>query len=232
MSKYDKKFLISGCGMSWGGQERKTWINIWRLAGADIIDCCGPAVSNQYIVNEAVKQIIVHQESVTDLILQLTALGKLDVEITPERKQVLVDPDTKRNFLHNSFWPSSMSREHESKQSYYRWLWSPSLEIQDLYTKLILLSSFCREHNIRLHIHQGYAIPWPTDSYVDLINICPFLPYNWNDEYTASPYYADHDHSNSVPCLAFQFKLAERLAKHHHPELVDFIVKMLAKSKL
>ena len=112
MSLSNKKFLVSGCGFSWSGQERKTWVNILRAVGVDLVDVGGPAVSNQWIINRAFQQLLANQFD--HVIIQLTSLGKLDVEINAER-QHLVNNDSLRNFVVDGIWPSSHSQEHPAK---------------------------------------------------------------------------------------------------------------------
>jgi hypothetical protein len=48
----NKKILISGCGFSFSKQERKTWVNVLKSVGVNIVDVGGPAVSNQWILNK------------------------------------------------------------------------------------------------------------------------------------------------------------------------------------
>ena len=108
MSKSDKKLLVSGCGITFSGQTSKTWVNILSVAGADIIDVGAPAVSNQWIINRAFLQLEADPE-IKKAIIQLTAIGKLDVEIDDERVKVLVEPDSIRDFTVDNVWPSSFS---------------------------------------------------------------------------------------------------------------------------
>ena len=91
MSKLNKKFLISGCGLSFGGQERKTWVNIFRAAGVKLTDVGGPAVSNQWILNKAI--LALYDCQYDAVIIQLSGIGKLDVEINGERYNELVVND-------------------------------------------------------------------------------------------------------------------------------------------
>ena len=135
MSK--QKILISGCGLSYSGQERKVWTNILKIAGANIIDVAGPAVSNQWILDQAFITLL-NDNTITDAVIQLTSLGKLDVEVNLVRELALVKPDTIRNFIHQGIWPSSASQEHLSKKLWYEYLYSPNLEQQELFCKVLL----------------------------------------------------------------------------------------------
>jgi len=222
MSLSNKKYLVSGCGLSFGGQERKTWVNIFRTSGADITDVGGPAVSNQWILNKLILALFEnHYDSV---IIQLTSLGKLDVEVDPERVEQLVRPDTIRNFTHQGVWPSSASLEHPSKQLWNQWLFSPSLEIEELVCKLLLIDNYCQQHHIRLQVYQGYDIPW-SDTNRSTVGHIVNTDKNLYDAYPDSEYYQYHDHSNTVPCLLYQFELAEQIAQECCPEILDRIKK-------
>ena len=66
----NKKVLVSGCGFSFGGQERKTWVNVLKSVGVNIVDVGGPAVSNQWILNQAFLKLL-EDESINQVILQL-----------------------------------------------------------------------------------------------------------------------------------------------------------------
>lgn len=227
MSKLNKKFLISGCGISWSGQERKTWVNILRAAGLKITDVGGPAVSNQWILNKAILELWnSHYDTV---IIQLTSLGKLDVEVNSERIAELVNKDSIRNFTYKGVWPSSASDDHESKKLYYKWLASPNLEIEDITCKLLLLSMLCKKNNINLYVYQGYDIPWSIEQKNLLADILVDSNSLYND-YPNSIHYQYHDHSNTVPCLSYQFELAKRISVTCCPEIIERITLMLAKS--
>lgn len=223
MFRLNRKILVSGCGISWTGQPRRTWAHVLRTTGLDIVDVGGPAVSNQWIINQAVAAAASGQY--THIILQLTNTGKLDVEVNDERRQELVNTDSVRNFcIEDKVWPSSMSQEHESKKLYYKWLHSPGLETQDIATKLYLLHEYCNNNAIKLIPFQGYSINW-TDSDKKLIHHLIYIDDNCWDDYEASEYWKRHDHSqgNTVPCLAYQIKLAKNLATLHFPDIVSKI---------
>ena len=145
MSLSNKKLLVSGCGFSWSGQKKITWPKLLYVTGTKITDVGGPAVSNQWVINRIVEEL--YKNSDYDIvILQLTSTGKLDVDINrPDQLSELVEKDSIRNFVYNNVWPSSHSKDHESKQLYYQWLESPRLEIQDLWCKLIMLNNYCKQ---------------------------------------------------------------------------------------
>lgn len=229
MSKLNKKFLISGCGLSFGRQERKTWVNVFKAAGVNLVDVGGPAVSNQWILNKAI--LALHDCQYDAVIIQLSSIGKLDVEINDERFDELVVNDPIRNFTYQNIWPSSASDAHLSKQLYYKWLVSPTLETEDLLCKLILLKNLCNQRNIDLYVFQGYSILWSDKQKELLSNIIYDLDNDLYSAYPNSKHYQFHDHTNTVPCLSYQFVLAKMIANICCPAALDKINKMLAKSK-
>lgn len=210
----NKKILTSGCGVSWGGQAKKTWVNILKALGADITDVGGPAVSNQWVLDCAIDQLT-RDSSITHAVIQLTALGKLDVEVDQARLIELVEPDSLRNFTIQGVWPSSASEEHESKQLWAKWLSSPGLELQSMCGKLVLLDHWCSTHNIKLTVFQGYELPWKQDQLSQLCNIFDTGTVSAVSEYQLSDFYQwhDHDNQNTVPCLEFQFALAQKISQ-------------------
>lgn len=229
MSKSSKKYLISGCGLSFSQQERKTWVNIFKAAGVTLTDVGGPAVSNQWILNKAVLAL---QDSKFDtVIIQLSGIGKLDIEINDERYNELVVNDPIRNFIYQNIWPSSVSDAHPSKQLYYKWLVSPKLETEDLLCKLLLLKNLCIQRNVDLHVFQGYHIMWGNDQKKLLNDIIYDINSDLYSAYPNSEHYQYHDHTNTVPCLSYQFVLAKMIANICCPDALDKINKMLAKSK-
>jgi hypothetical protein len=155
----NKKILISGCGLSAATQQRRTWSNALTAVGADLVNLARPAVSNSYVINEAICYLI-NDRRLDAVVIQLTSLGKLDVVVDPVRRVALVEPDPSRNFTFGDLWPSSLSDHHISKKHYYQYLFSPYLEQKDMLCKLALLKVFCDTHNIDLLIFQGYAIDW------------------------------------------------------------------------
>lgn len=219
MSK--QKILVSGCGLSWSGQERKVWTNILKVAGVDIIDVGGPAVSNQWILDQAIMTLL-DDKTITDVVIQLTNLGKLDVEINSNRQINLVESDSIRNFTYKGIWPSSASQEHPSKKLWYEFLYSPKLEQQELFCKLILLDHWCHTHGIELTVVQGYHIPW-TDAQKEIVaGILYDIDYIIWNAYERSTFYTI-DYYNSVPRIEFQFELALKLAEVIAPGCIDKI---------
>lgn len=242
MSLSDTRILISGCGITFSNQKLKTWPNILQLAGCTVIDVGGPAVSNQWIINKTFLGLQQHSDIKT-AIVQLTGLKKLDVEVDSERISVLVKPDPLRNFVIDNnlqvksgdqienagIWPSSGSTHHESKKHWDKWLFSPELEKEDLYCKLMLLNSYCQQHHIELHVYQGYDITWSEQQFLNLQKIIKNITSSWYSEYLISSYYQQHDEQNlnSVPCIGYQIELAEIVGK----ELSCNVEKKLKKFK-
>jgi hypothetical protein len=222
MSK--QKILISGDGLSWSGQERKVWTNILKIAGADIIDVGGPAVSNQWILDRAFIALL-NNSAITDAVIQLTNLGKLDVEVDTVRELSLVKPDPIRNFTYQEVWPSSASQEHLSKKLWYEYLYSPKLEQQELFCKIVLIDNWCDTHNIKLTIMQGYGIPWSPEQLKELKDIVYNLEKSIYEEYEETEYFKkdNNTESNTVPGLGFQFYLANELGALLVPNLIDKI---------
>lgn len=204
------RILISGCGFSYSKQSRKTWANVLQSSGIKIVDVGGPAVSNQYILNAAILELQ-NKNDYDHVIIQLTSLGKLDVQVDDSRYNELVKTDSHRNFLHKGIWPSSHSSEHLSKQLYYKWLYSEDLEMQDIICKLLLLQ---KAYN-NITILEAYGINYPTTA-APLTSMF----YNFNtplmDTYIASEFYKLHDHTdnNTVPCLQYHVSLAYDLGKY------------------
>jgi hypothetical protein len=224
MFKSDKKLLVSGCGITFSGQSARTWVNILSLAGADIVDVGGPAVSNQWIINRAFLQLEA-DPTIRQAVIQLTAIGKLDVEVDDERIKVLVEPDSIRDFTVDNVWPSSASEEHESKRLWKQWLSSPGLEQQDIICKLRLLKYWCDAHQVDLVVVQGYDLRWSQDQQSQLASVIDNIEYNIMDEYCNTDWYSSK-HSIDVPVIGFQFELASKLAQQIRPDLVDQVEKI------
>jgi hypothetical protein len=224
MLKSEQKILISGCGLSWSGQERKVWTNILKAAGANIIDVGGPAVSNQWILDQTSLCLLSHPD-ITYAVIQLTGLGKLDVEIDQFRDCEMVKTDTIRNFTIDGIWPSSSSQEHQSKKLWHEYLYSPKLEKQELYCKLRLISHWCLTHQIPLLVLQGYEINWTPEQLDHMKNIVYNLDKSIYREYEESECYKKDNNTelNTVPGLEFQFYLATKLGSLIVPNLVDKI---------
>lgn len=203
------KILISGCGISWSSQERPTWVNVLKICGADIDDLAGPAISNQLILDNMINAVI--NNNYDQAICQLTTMGKLDVEINnQERREELVKKDSVRNFTYNNYWPSSVSSEHLSKKLYYQYLYSPTLEENNLIYKWMLLDKICEEKNIKLHTVLGYEILWSNTLHTKIKTDFNFKIYEF---YKQHDLYKYHDHSlgikNTVPNKHFAVWLAK-----------------------
>lgn len=210
MSQSNKKILVSGCGISWSQQQHRTWVNVLQSLAVDCTDVAGPAISNQTIVNRVV-DCLLDSDQFDAVVVQLTSAGKLDVEITPERQSELVDSDPIRNFTHQGVWPSSHSLTHPAKASWHKWLYSPTLELQDLCQKLVLLSHWCLTHQIQLIVIQGYHIPWTAKQHQQLEPIITDIDQNIYNWYQTSSQYQHYDctNHNTVPGIEFQIELAE-----------------------
>ena len=201
-----KKVLISGCGISYTQQAHcKTWGNILRLTGNEVIDTGGPAVSNHWILNRAINYLL--QNSVDYVVIQLTNLDKLDVEVDDIREETLVKPDTIRNFVIDNVWPSSVSLEHPAKQMWFEHLFSPRLELQDIEVKLRLLKFYCDTNHIPLLILKGYDLP--ENNFDELLYNCQSL----YEQYISHDFYVYHNDQPhmSTPCLEFQFVIAYQI---------------------
>jgi hypothetical protein len=226
MSLSDTRILVSGCGMTFSNQELKTWPNILQLTGCTIIDVSGPAVSNQWVIIKTFLGLQQHPDIKT-AIVQLTSLGKLDVEVDLERINFLVRPDPLRNFIidknlqiksgeqieNAGIWPSSGSTHHESKKYWDKWLFSPTLEKEDLYCKLVLLHNYCQQHHIELHVYQGYDIQWTEQQIVGLRNVIKNINSSFYFEYVISPHFQKQDTQNSILCIEYQLEIAQIVSK-------------------
>lgn len=228
MSSLNKKLLISGCGLSYGGQERKTWVKIFKVLGVKLHDVGGPAVSNQWILNKTFAELL-QNDCYDKVILQLTAIGKLDVEVDDERFVELVKNDSIRNFTFRGIWPSSASIEHDSKKLWYKWLYSPALEVEDLFCKLIMLKSYCDQKNVQLFVFQGYPILWTETQKNYLQDLIVDIDDWLYQAYPDSEHYQFHDHTNSVPSLSYQIVLARRIARSCGIEIENKLDKLLDK---
>ena len=201
------KILISGCGLSWSHQERPTWVNVLRICGADITDLAGPAISNTLILNQLISEL--HVNDYGYVICQLTAHGKLDVEIN-ESNHYVMQKDSVRNFDYNGYWPSGTSTEHESKRLFYKYLYSPQIEQQDTILKLLHLQKVCEATGTELYVMQGYRMNW-TNNLIDKVNMDKdFVIY---EHYKAHKLYAHHDftNNNTVPNKLYQIEIARHI---------------------
>lgn len=211
MSK--QKILVNGCGITFGSEGIKSWPKILSLLGTLVVNISAPAISNQWIVDRAAEYLLKNAD-VDQVILQLTNIDKLDVEInTVDREMSLVAPDTLRNFIWQGVWPSSGSKEHVSKRLYHDYLYSPKLLTKELAIKIAMLDFWCNTHNIKLHVYQGYTIPWTSDDLELVSNIIKNIDNPWYQQYQTSDKYQFHDHANanSVPCIEYAFELAKQM---------------------
>lgn len=214
MSKSKTKLLVSGCGITYTGQPARTWATIVKLTGIEVIDVSGPAVSNQWIVNRAFLALRA-DPGIKHAVIQLTALGKLDVEVDEVRLKELVQPDTIRNFTVDGIWPSSASTEHASKALWKQWLYSPKLEQQDLAVKLMLLHEWCQHKGVKLTVIQGYDLHWKdTAGMSDLISN---IYWNIMTDYRNTKWF-DAQAQSDVPVTEYQWELAMMLIKLTLPD--------------
>jgi hypothetical protein len=238
-----KNILVNGCGITYSKQKHKTWVNFLQFIGCDIIDASGPAVSNQWIINKTFLGLLEHPDIKT-AVVQLTNLGKLDVEVDLEKIEHLVRPDPLRNFIIDftnqvksgdqigdfGVWPSSVSTFHSSKQHWRKWLYSPGLEKEDLHCKLLLLDNFCKQNNIKLYVYQGYSIDWSSEQLIQLQHIIKNINSDFYSVYKKSCHYQSHDfvNQNSVPGIGYQLELAQLIGN----ELPQWVQEKLLKFKL
>jgi hypothetical protein len=217
MSQSRTKLLVSGCGITYTGQPSKTWATILKVAGIDVVDVSGPAVSNQWIVNRAFMQLQQDPE-IKYAIIQLTALGKLDVEVDHIRELALVKSDSTRNFVVDGVWPSSTSIEHPAKAYWRELLFSPHLEQQDLEVKLTLLRAWCKQHEIQLLVIQGYNMYWHNHNV--MTKLIDQIDWNIMADYQQTKWYCSSA-KDDVPVTEYQFELAINLTKQILPASVD-----------
>ena len=211
--KYMSNILISGCGISYSKQQKPSWVKVLQLCKVPVIDLGGPAVSNEYILNKLIKHLLEPNEKTSHVICQLTSLGKLDVEVNKERYKELVENDPLRNFTFDGVWPSSTSKLHPAKQTFYKWLYSERIDAENTLIKMYTLHKLCHDRNIKLLFLQGYDINWPSNAILEYMPIdINFVIENY---YKSSDYYQHHDHAkqNTVPCIEFQKHLAFKINK-------------------
>lgn len=208
----NSKILTSGCGITFGQQEKKTWTNVLQAVGVQLIDTSGPAVSNQWIINQAIEHLIENQD-ITHVVIQLTSLGKLDVEVNTERVETLVTPDPIRNFTYKHIWPSSASTTHVSKQLWNQWLSSPGLELQEIFVKLHMLNDWCKARGIKLLVYQGYQLNWPDRYKETMLSLIQNIEVSWMQEYESKSYYSPGTEKNTVPVLEFHIDVAKKVAQ-------------------
>lgn len=197
--------LVSGCGISWSGQKDKTWVNLLALSGIKVCDVGGPAVSNLWILNHAIDYIV--SNKVNYAVIQLTSLGKLDVEVDQTRYQELVESDSVRNFTVDGIWPSSSSVEHPAKLLWKQWLHSPTLELNDIEVKLKMLKFYCDHQQIPLLVLAGYdEFSSRREHFRELIHNVDSPIYK---EYQQSVFFNPHATGSPVPVLPYQLKILE-----------------------
>lgn len=226
------KILINGCGITYQGPKYKTWPNVLKVLGFETIDVSGPAVSNQWILNKT-SLALLDDQKINTVVIQLTNLGKLDVEVNRDRIEKMVINDPLRNFLIapdrtvvgvsrndianvpiGSIWPSSASQGHPAKQYWHEFLFSPALELEDIFCKLMMMGVYCQYKKINLVVFQGYHLPWQSDQLEQLGNIIRNPEKSLYQAYQDSAYYQYHDHAdqNSVPCFQYQTRIAEEIS--------------------
>lgn len=226
--------MISGCGITYEAAPHKTWPRVLKCLGYNIIDTSGPAVSNQWIFNKSLSRLV-DEPDIHTVILQLTDIGKLDVEMDQSRLRDLVVDDSRRNFVitpqnavirvdqhtiqdiaDGAVWPSSFSQDHAAKQSWRRYLYSGGLELEDIFCKLIMLKAYCDQRDIDLLVFQGYDLPWHQEHSARLTTIVKNINTSFSSEYHRSIFYQAHDHSaqNFVPCFAYQVQIAQEIAQY------------------
>ena len=115
--------------------------------------------------------------------------------------------DTVRNFSHKGYWPSSTSTEHESKQMYYKYLYSPYMEEQNIILKLLLLQKLCKETDTKLMLIQGYDLKWTNPLHSKLKLFKDFIIY---DDYVSSKHYNGHEYG-LVPSKEYMILLANKI---------------------
>ena len=208
--KYMSNILISGCGISWSGQVKPTWVKVLNLCKLPIIDLGGPAVSNEYILNKLIKYLLNNNE-VSHVVCQLTDLAKLDVEVDEQRYKEMVETDPLRNFVHDGVWPSSKSKIHPAKQTYYKYLYSKNIDLDNTLIKMYTLQKICDDRSIKLLFLQGYPVDWPKTNILKNLNID--LSYIIQTDYHESQFYRFHDYENenTVPCVQFQKHFAFKI---------------------
>jgi hypothetical protein len=203
------KFLISGCGISYGAGELPTWTKVLKLCGLDINDLTGPGITNGLILNLLIDEL--HKNKYSHVICQLTNQGKLDVELN-DRNNSLMQNDSLRNYsFQNKYWPSSISTDHDAKKMYYDYLYSPGIEEKDLIIKLLYLQKLCEETKTELLVVQGTGIEW-TDPLHKKIEI--YQDFNIHDDYKNSEFYIHHDHNDkrsAVPNKYYQIHFAKKI---------------------
>ncbi len=214
--------LTSGCGITFAQQGRPSWTKVLRVCGVEIVDAGGPAVSNEYILNNTIKHLANLQSPVDHVVCQLTGLGKLDIDVhgVPyEHRKQLTHTDTMRNFVWDGVWPSSTSKTTNIKKEYYKWIYSERLELENIIIKLSLIEQMCKDKKLPLTILQGYFIPWKNVKSETYIAMYQALSFDKNfviqDYYETTKCYEHHDSSNgnNLPNKQFAVHFAKKMNK-------------------
>ena len=204
--------LVGGCGISFAKGQLPTWVKVLKLCKVSIDDQTGPGITNDLICNLLIDSILSNKKQYTHVICQLTSFKKLDVELNKDNVEVMKN-DSLRNYSWFDYWPSSVSKDHISKQLYYKFLYSPKLEQKNLAIKLILLEKICKEKNLPLLIILGTPLKLD-DPLFDKLT-CLDLNFNIIDDYKQNEYYRFHNKDQIVitPNKFYQIHLASRINK-------------------
>jgi len=202
------KFLISGCGISYGAGELPTWIKVLKFCGLNINDLTGPGITNGLILNLLIDEL--HKNKYSHVICQLTNQGKLDVELNDKNKKLMQNDSLRKYSFQDKYWPSSVSTDHDAKKMYYDYLYSPGIEEKDLIIKLLYLQKLCEETKTELLVVQGTYIEW-TDPLYKKVNI--HKDFVMLEDYKNSIHYEQHVHTNKsvTPNKFYQIDFAKKI---------------------
>ena len=198
------KVLISGCGVSYGKNEIPTWVKVLKICGVNIKDLTGPGITNSLILNLLIDEL--HKNNYSHVICQLTNQKKLDVELNDKNK-ALMQQDSLRNYSFKNYWPSSTSIDHKSKQMYYDYLYSPTIEEKDLIIKLLYLQELCDKKSIKLFIFQGLKIKWKDPLHKKIKIYKDFIML---EDYKNSVHYT-HNTKTVTPNKFYQIDFAKKI---------------------
>ena len=204
--------LVSGCGISFGKNTLPTWVKVLKLCNVPIDDQTGPGITNDLICNLLIENILQEKKHYTHAICQLTQFKKLDVELN-KNNIPLMENDSLRNYQWRNYWPSSFSEDHVSKQLYYKFLYSPTIEQKNLAIKLILLEKICKEKNLPLLIILGTPLVLDDPLFQKISHLN--LNFNIIDDYKKSKYYKFHN-TNQIsitPNKYYQIYFADKINK-------------------
>ena len=214
--------LTSGCGITFAQQGRPSWTKVLKVCGIEVIDAGGPAVSNEYILNNTIQHLNNLQSPIDHVVCQLTGLGKLDIDvqgIAYEHRKLLPQTDNIRNFTWDGLWPSSTSKISPIKKDYYKWIYSERLELQNIIIKLSLIEQICKNKKLPLTIIQGYFLPWKnvdSDIYTAMLDKLTFdKNFVIQDYYKTTKCYEYHDsrNGNNLPNKQFAVHFAKKMNK-------------------